>query len=659
MAGTSRNSHRRAHFGLRVNRARRVVTLGVMLAAAWVTPAAAQKDPFIEHLIGFHSQLAGTYGDEGAAATAHLDAMAASLAAWDEAIQRTESAFAPLMETASPAERFKIRTTLAGLYLERGRLADALREVDGALALDGTRAAPHLVRGFLLAAVGRDDAAAEAWAQAWTREPANAFAAYLTAARTAAPADPIALTPALKAVLDAAGQPRVAGTRPFVQLALVDDEAATRPVFSPVRYAAGFELIARGDYRNAVARFREAAARDPLVAGRGLPEPFTRGTASLRAGKVDEAIAQLEAAVAESPAASEPHRVLGSAYAAAGNHAQSVTHLEAAARIAPADERTRVALGRELAAAGRWADAITSLRETILAQPESGEARWALADTYLSLERVAEALRESEAAASLTVLAGKSHVHWRVAELRHSLQDFPGVITALTDRMRLRPNAAIAHKDLGLAYVRTGAQHEALAELAVSLLLGPDDAETLGAIGQMHLTAGRLADAEPVLRRATAIRPDLAQARYALGQTLVRLGRHDEAKAELAAFQQLRAEMLDRQRRTFDREVLTREAELQARDGHLDAAVATWDELIAREPDDPAHRRGLAAALVAAGRLTQAVPHLERAAALGAPPDVYRQLADVYTRLGRTDDSARATATYERLRRGADTERAR
>jgi predicted Zn-dependent protease len=188
-------------------------------------------------------------------------------------------------------------------------------------------------------------------------------------------------------------------------------------------------------------------------------------------------------------------------------------------------------------------------------------------------------------------------------------------------------------------------------------MLGPEDAETLAAIGQIHLTDGRLADAEPVLRRATGMRPDLAQARYAFGQTLLRLGRPDEAKSELAAFQRLRTESLERQRRTFDREILTREAELQARDGRIDAAAATWTTLITREPNDPAHRLALAGALVTAGRLTQALPHLEKAAALGAGPDVYRQLADVYAKLGRAGDSARARATFDARRRAA-TERA-
>src|SRR4029077_12241301 len=51
----------------------------------------------------------------------------------------------------------------------------------------------------------------------------------------------------------------------FPQIALVPDGAAVTPVFSPARYAEGFTLVERGRYEEAIASFRRALARDPLV----------------------------------------------------------------------------------------------------------------------------------------------------------------------------------------------------------------------------------------------------------------------------------------------------------------------------------------------------------------------------------------------------------
>jgi hypothetical protein len=42
-----------------------------------------------------------------------------------------------------------------------------------------------------------------------------------------------------------------------------------------------------------------------------------------------------------------------------------------------------------------------------------------------------------------------------------------------------------------------------------------------------------------------------------------------------------------------------------------------------------------------------ALQHYEKAAAIGGHADVYRQLASLYAKLGRTEDSALARARYE------------
>jgi Flp pilus assembly protein TadD len=118
--------------------------------------------------------------------------------------------------------------------------------------------------------------------------------------------------------------------------------------------------------------------------------------------------------------------------------------------------------------------------------------------------------------------------------------------------VRLVPNEAAGHKDLGLAYYRAGREHEAAIELTMTALLGQEDAETLGAMGQIHFNAGRLEQALLALRRAVALDPKAAQARYVLAQTLQHLGRDAEAVRELEAFDKLRAARFEEQRRQFE-----------------------------------------------------------------------------------------------------------
>jgi tetratricopeptide (TPR) repeat protein len=517
------------------------------MACAWavalllVLPVrvAAQKDAFIDAFIAFHSALPGTYGDEGVTVTSSLDRMAAALDEWERAGRAAEAQLKARAGT-TPAE-------LALLYAEQHRWDDALAATDAAIAADPQRAPLSIFQGQLREAAGRPNGGA--FETARRLDPSNPVAAYLVAARLAAAGGGDA-APGVAATLQSA--PGL--TRPFFRFALIDDLSAKTPIFSPAAYADGFASMMAGRFRQALAEFRAAAARDPLVIDpAGRHERVRLGIAALRDRRGAAAIEHLEAAVTTLPASSEAHRVLGVVYRAVGRVGDSIRRFETVVKLAPRDERARVALGTALAEAGRLDEAERALRDAIAALPASGSARWALADLYEKLSRGPEAVATLREAASLTIPAGKLHLYWRIAELAHGYQrDYGLVIDVLSRRVRLVPNEPHAHKDLGLAYARAGRDDDALVELLMTKLLGHEDAEMLGTIGQVHFNAGRFAEAEAPLRRAVALDPNLAQARYALGITLDRLGRREESKEQLDAFQRLQEAAFAAQRRTFE-----------------------------------------------------------------------------------------------------------
>ena len=509
-------------------------------------PAAAQKDSFVDSFIAFHSALAGTYGDEGAAAAAALDRMASSLDTWEQTQARTEAA---LKERAgiTPGE-------LALFYAEHARFEDAIRAAAAAIAAEPARASLQTFKGLLQEAAGHRADAAATFADAARSDPRDPVASYLAASRASAASeeDRHALASAVMAAAAASGRTQRA---PFLQFDLINDQLSKVPVFSPAAYEDGFALFASGRFRDAVTRFRAAAAADPLLVDPAAGNAQVRaGIAALRSKQGPQAIQQLEAAVKALPNSSEAHRVLGVAYRAMARLPDSIRHLENAVRLAPADERARVTLGDTLAEAGNRLDAERVLRETITMLPKSAGARWALASVYERLNRGVEAIATLEEAAALTVVVGKAALYWRIAELAHRHQDYDRVVTALTHRVRLLPNEGHAHKDVGLAFGRLGRSDEALIELLMATLLGVEDAETLVAIGQIHLGAERFDAAERVLRVAVAQDPRNAQAHYAMGMTLTRTGRADEAKLHLDEFRRLRAEVLAEQQRQLEKQ---------------------------------------------------------------------------------------------------------
>jgi tetratricopeptide (TPR) repeat protein len=498
--------------------------------------------------------------------------------------------------------------------------------------------------------------AVRALRRAWEIDREDPVSAYLLSSRQTDPTASDDLTPQTLPLLAVLNR-RFASVPPdrhidlFPQIALVPDAAAVTPVFSPARYADGFTLVEKGRYQEAIASFRRALARDPLVVDAPARlERLQPAIARLRDGDAESAIPLLEAAVAAAPRSFEAHRILAAAYGDAGNDALSIQHLEIAAGLAPDDERANLALGRALADVGQVERAEQVLMSVAQKLPQSTDVHSALADLYEGSDRGRNALHELEIAATFTVIAGKGALYLRLADLEHRHLEYDRVIDPLTRRARLDPNNARAHTDLGLAYTRVGRTRDALVEFVAASLIGPDNAETLTAIGQIHFDAGRYAAAETVLRRAIAVGPALNQARYLLGQTLDRLGRANESREQLAQYDRLRAAANDAFRHVFEVDMLRKDALRAAAAGRPEGAVSAWQKVVDVEPKSVSDRVALANALVRAGRPETAVGQLEAASHLDdSDRETYRQLAELYSRLGRADDSARARQTYQRL----------
>jgi tetratricopeptide (TPR) repeat protein len=297
-----------------------------------------------------------------------------------------------------------------------------------------------------------------------------------------------------------------------------------------------------------------------------------------------------------------------------------------------------------LALGGREEDAIAGLRDTIRVLPDSGLAHWWLGWVADSLNEVTPARDAFEHAAASGVLAGLGRVYASIGRLAWVSADFAGTLDALDRRVRLAPNDPSAHLQLGSAYLEQDRIDDAFDELVLAVLLEPGNAEAHAAIGRIHLDAGRHGEAVAALRHALGLNPDDHAARYALATALRQAGDVAGAARELDVFERAQRQSLTERRRDIAVNVLKEEANLRTAEGGHDRAAALWRQVVEREPGRPANHTGLAAALVASGRIDAAIEQYEIAATLGAEPGVYHQLAALYAAVGRLDDSARASA---------------
>ena len=626
--------------------------------------AAAQRGPFFSAVVAFYRSSVGLYGDEGAQLTAQLAAMSTVLDRWDLEIRDAEGELRSRLQSVDDIQtRLQIHTTLASLYIERGRLDDALREFDEDISIDPRRAAFHRLKGLVLQAASRQAEAADAFRTAWlldADDPQNAYRLIASRSVGTTPQEIERARGTLANVERGLIRRGQAGTSaPFTNLSGIVDDAGGGMAFVPAAYASGFSFILQGELDRGVAELRSAIASDSLVSDPvSRSEPMVRGIAALRQGAVASAVEHLETAVAGAPDSSEAHRVLATAYSITGDIARSVQHLRDAVRLNPRDERSRLALAQTLAAAGRSAEAEDVLRTAVAELPDASALRWRLS-TQSQAGQDDHDLALLDMADRFVLLVGKGELYRVLAGLAQLHLDDAKAIALLERAVRITPNNAAAHKALGRAYVENGLENEGYAELVIALLLGPDDVETLTALGRWHLTADQPARSVEALERAVGIDPTDRLAVHALAGALIRVGRVSEGKQRLQESERLQAQAIDNERRVKAAAVLRLNAEMRMAERDYTDAVNIWRQAILLQPGSAAVQLRLAEALVAANRPDEAVTEYLTAISLKAPADAHRRLAELYDSLARSSEAARERAAYverrlEELRQRAE-----
>jgi tetratricopeptide (TPR) repeat protein len=599
------------------------IFLVAVLAVALSMPAGAQQSVFVQALSELTAAIEGTYGDEGAQVGPAIDRLSGALAEWDREIEAAETGLRTALREAPSSKPepgvFERRMSLGRMYTARGRLADALSQLDAASRLEPQRADVHVLRGLVLSADGKPREALEAFRTARAMDSGNPVTAYYLFREATTSGQAKDAREAADAL--AAFYPEILKRDPqqkataFIRFKLLQT-ASGPPVLPLAAYRQAYQDLAHSEYQRAIADFRNAAASDPLVIDAAGTTSTIRAVDALKHGRMAEARSLLQQS-STLETSSEARRVLGLVYWAESDYDKSVESLTAAIRRSPRDERARLALARVLSSAGRDADAERALQETLRVLPDSALAHWWLASTVEHANRFAEAREEFQRAAAGAV-SGASQIHAAVGRFASGAADFPGAIDAFTRAVSADPNDPAMHRFLAIALVQLDRTGEALAEFVAALLIDPRDAEAHAGIGLIHLNAGRPADAVDVLRRATDLSPTNTETRYAFATALERVGRTQEAAQHFAVVEQAQRQMFAERRRTLSSDVLKEEAALRATEGRFEAAIGLY----------------------------------EKALALAADPAVYAKLADLYAQVGRTQDAARARAIYEKARQG-------
>jgi Flp pilus assembly protein TadD len=203
------------------------------------------------------------------------------------------------------------------------------------------------------------------------------------------------------------------------------------------------------------------------------------------------------------------------------------------------------------------------------------------------------------------------------------------------ESVRLNPNNAVVHYNLGLALSAQRKLDEATTAFTQAVQLDPDYAEAHNNLGAMLQVAGRFDEAAAHYRRALAIRPENAEAHDNLGRILAASGHSSEALIHFRQALTLRPEWAAPLRGLAWVHATSRDPAVY--DGVQAVGFAERAVALSR-PGDPTVLDALAAAYAAAGQFERATITAQAAvqgaamAGLTAFADEIRQRLDLYRR---------------------------
>lgn len=427
---------------------------------------------------------------------------------------------------------------------------------------------------------------------------------------------------------------------------------AQAPAAEPAPTAGFYFLLGRhleteGKVDEAIAAHQRAIALEPSSAElkAELAALFARQDRALEAIETAEQALKLDAANLEA------NRIVGSVYAALAEQrtplrpgddmsqypARAIAGLEKASKDGTGDLGLNLLLGRLYVQSRAYEKALPPLRRVIEEQPAYSEAAWLIASALEATDRAQEALEILQTAVQYNPRFFRGQL--RVAELHEKLAQWNEAAEAYARAQRLNTGAA---GDLtprrAAALINAGKAEEARDLLKTLASAAKADAAVLYLYAVAQRQSDDLAGAEATATRLREAAPADPRGMYVLAQIL-------EAKGDVAGAEASLRQLLTRDPR--DATALNYLGYMFAERGaRLDEAVDLVQRALKIDPDNPSFLDSLGWAYFRQGRLDLADRPLSDAAAkLPASSVVQDHLGDLRFKQGRY---AEAAAAWER-----------
>ena len=236
------------------------------------------------------------------------------------------------------------------------------------------------------------------------------------------------------------------------------------------------------------------------VAERGL------GTALLKLGRIQEAIAHDRAALKIRPGDSNGLTNLANALFQAKEFPEAVEQYRELVRLRPNNGEARRNLGKALSQSGASDEAIIEFKEALRIRSDDPDASYSLGNAFLHKNELAQSIEYFRKTIEAQPDHAAAHYNLGIALQRNGQLDLASEEFRKT--IKLQPQHADAHNNLAIALSKRGQLQEAIAAEQSALRIRPENAEFHSNLASMFLQSSDVADAVTQWRDALRLEPD-------------------------------------------------------------------------------------------------------------------------------------------------------
>jgi tetratricopeptide (TPR) repeat protein len=229
------------------------------------------------------------------------------------------------------------------------------------------------------------------------------------------------------------------------------------------------------------------------------------GSALLKTGRLDEAIAQFQKTVQLRPYGQAAHNNLGKALVLAGRVDEAILQFQEALQTGPNNALVQDNLGNALLQKGRVDEAIIAFEKVLQLETNSVQARNNLGNALVQKGRVDEGIIQYRQVLLVNPNVSEAHNNLGNALLQEGKLD--EAISEYQLALQINPGYAHAQGNLGTVLLQKGRMDEGIAHLQKALQLDPEDEKTSLDLGKAFVQEGAVAQAIPLYQKALELKP--------------------------------------------------------------------------------------------------------------------------------------------------------